>query len=1038
MAFNFLIQIGIMLVLTVLAELLRPKPKMEEVRPKGLGDFDFPTATEGRAVPLIFGRVMLRAPNVVWFGAFEARPKTKYIRTGLFSGSRETIGFKYHVGVQGALCRGPIDNVHGVWIGEDQLFNSESNTTYDADGKFDVTIDKPDLFGGEKLGGGGFQGVFEFFQGDDPQPTSEYLQRYQTHGLSGVTDTTPCYNGTSYYVMRGLQGSSSTASGCYVGMQASIKPVKFEVARYPGLIPGQIAGQNKIGDNDCNPLNVLYELLTDREWGLGFAPSEIDTTAFIDAAATINDEGLGFSMVIDQAMQAVDFMKELERHIDGVCYINKSTGLWTLKLARSDYALADCPELNEDNVIEVVKFDQGSWAETVNRVDVKFNHRNNDYMETFATSSDSANYLTQGGGTLATGTHSVSEQVFPGVKTPGAAAILSWRSLRALSYPLAKAQFKVNREFWNLNLGDVVKWTDDRFGYEELAMRVTKLDFGQLDKNEITLDAVQDIFEFAEAAFGAPPDTSWINSFGEVAEYAADEQIFEEAPYKIQALSGPEEKGRRASVFGNLPGIWNAYDSRFMMGVAYKGREARYSVNYTASVPSGGPTQYVEPKRFEYDNFLCQGELITSIDLLGDPGMPLNTSGATTILVDPGRSGLTMILEKFIDNGDTAATTTQMGESLAHLIKVGIGDNEEYMLVTSVAETADGNIELTGVYRGILDRTQKYHSAGVPVTFMSGGINFLYENPLVGSGGLINFGDLLDSFKSLNFNNMTQAGVDFRQVNYRGEEYGGSTTPGSATLASRPRRPYPAAGVLYNGNAYQRTPVVDSSGVPIDSSLATLSFRARKFDCTNEIDALTVNDTSVDATTEYRVEVFVDPDGANIQSYDSGFVTEGTTCPLFRLHLINKAAIGTECEVRVTTRHESPAYYGFSNFNYPAISNNTAQEQVKHRIVPQSALQFFNYMGGELGDTVTSDPKTVLIGGTFLVVVGDPSGGGIVEASVNGGAFVAVVAPLLSFGAVAAAAGDTIQLRRVGTGCPNTTFTILNSIDGGYGSFAQT
>ena len=37
----------------VLSELLRPKPKTEESRPAGLGDFQFPTATETRMIPIL-------------------------------------------------------------------------------------------------------------------------------------------------------------------------------------------------------------------------------------------------------------------------------------------------------------------------------------------------------------------------------------------------------------------------------------------------------------------------------------------------------------------------------------------------------------------------------------------------------------------------------------------------------------------------------------------------------------------------------------------------------------------------------------------------------------------------------------------------------------------------------------------------------------------------------------------------------------------------------------------------------------------------
>lgn len=53
-------------VVFVVSEFLRPKPKLEDAVPAGLGDFGFPTATEDRVVPLIWGTVQQAGPNVVW------------------------------------------------------------------------------------------------------------------------------------------------------------------------------------------------------------------------------------------------------------------------------------------------------------------------------------------------------------------------------------------------------------------------------------------------------------------------------------------------------------------------------------------------------------------------------------------------------------------------------------------------------------------------------------------------------------------------------------------------------------------------------------------------------------------------------------------------------------------------------------------------------------------------------------------------------------------------------------------------------------
>lgn len=40
----------------------------------GIGDLQAPIAEEGRPIPVVFGTVLLRAPNVVWYGDLTTEP----------------------------------------------------------------------------------------------------------------------------------------------------------------------------------------------------------------------------------------------------------------------------------------------------------------------------------------------------------------------------------------------------------------------------------------------------------------------------------------------------------------------------------------------------------------------------------------------------------------------------------------------------------------------------------------------------------------------------------------------------------------------------------------------------------------------------------------------------------------------------------------------------------------------------------------------------------------------------------------------------
>ena len=56
----------ITIALTVAMYLLSPKPKMEKLKPES--SVDVPKTEIGRPLPVIFGTVIVRDPNVVWFG----------------------------------------------------------------------------------------------------------------------------------------------------------------------------------------------------------------------------------------------------------------------------------------------------------------------------------------------------------------------------------------------------------------------------------------------------------------------------------------------------------------------------------------------------------------------------------------------------------------------------------------------------------------------------------------------------------------------------------------------------------------------------------------------------------------------------------------------------------------------------------------------------------------------------------------------------------------------------------------------------------
>lgn len=74
---NILAMIAIAIVMMILTYLLTPKPKIEKLKPES--EIDVPETEVGKPLPVIFGTVVLRNPNVVWFGHLRVKKIRKKV-----------------------------------------------------------------------------------------------------------------------------------------------------------------------------------------------------------------------------------------------------------------------------------------------------------------------------------------------------------------------------------------------------------------------------------------------------------------------------------------------------------------------------------------------------------------------------------------------------------------------------------------------------------------------------------------------------------------------------------------------------------------------------------------------------------------------------------------------------------------------------------------------------------------------------------------------------------------------------------------------
>lgn len=63
---GFLVALLISLAIQIVAYIIMPKPKT--AKPEAAKDLESPSAEAGRPIPVVFGTVLVKGPNVLWYG----------------------------------------------------------------------------------------------------------------------------------------------------------------------------------------------------------------------------------------------------------------------------------------------------------------------------------------------------------------------------------------------------------------------------------------------------------------------------------------------------------------------------------------------------------------------------------------------------------------------------------------------------------------------------------------------------------------------------------------------------------------------------------------------------------------------------------------------------------------------------------------------------------------------------------------------------------------------------------------------------------
>lgn len=518
MAVSLLALLIIDVLLFVATDLLMPRPKLQGVSPNFP---DRPTSKEGSVIPVIFGTVLIPA-NVTHFSNVTAEEQKEKVKTGIFSSHSVTVGYSYSAIMQVILCHGPVNElVDIVW--QDILGLNDTNEITiqeNVGGKFSLRTEMIDytspslpwpiqpaepfgtefvvfadeLFGGYKHGGG-VQGFLRMHWGLPDQLADPSLENL-------VGAPYPAYAGLAYVVLGRTEGAGAPTPFNF-GEFGTVPPLAFVVRRCPSGLGLSSAFTNLNGG--ANPAECIYEVLTNTVWGLFVPPSEINLATFIAAATTLESEQFGINLALNDQSSGDDVLTELLRYIDGNLQQNPTTGLLELSLNRADYVVADLLHLDDSNSSAVVT--RPAWSALINQVKVTYTgKRGAKYTQVTTQPVDDIASQREFGVV-----HSITIP-FLGIQDALLANRLAVRELRKGATPLKRARVKVNRIAAGLMVGSPFKLSSAAAGVNGHVFRVVSVDYGTRLQGEITIDAIEDVFNLDSPFYNTPldPPDSWI------------------------------------------------------------------------------------------------------------------------------------------------------------------------------------------------------------------------------------------------------------------------------------------------------------------------------------------------------------------------------------------------------------------------------------------------------------------------------------------------------------------------------------------------
>ena len=599
----------------------------------------------------------------------------------------------YRMSLHYGICHGPLDALLGIFVGEKEAWtgNVTSATA--------ISVARPDLFGGIKKEGG-VVGIAEYLPGGPTQVMPSGLAAK----LGKTSATCPGYRGLASIFFHGASASGSYFGGLYGGalngvgahgpgfMWGSNNPYLRAIWMKVKRSPKALASNLRMIGGDANPAAIIYECLSDTDWGMGASSSIINLESFETAAQTLLNEGFGLSMQWTRQSTIETFVSEVIDHIQATLFVNPRDGLLTLKLIRDDYDVGDLPVLDETNCT-VTGFDRKAWGETTNEIVVTWTNPTNEQEETVS-AQDLANVTIQGS--------IISDsRNYYGVRNADLAMQLAKRDLASASSPLATFEIDVDRSAWDFVPGGCVVLNYPEYGIDGLVLRIGKIDYGKPGQPSIKVNAIEDIFSLPVSAYTVPDNSQWVDPSTDPEPMDLAWVITAPSYFTSAALSAADLEAL------SYPEVFAA-----VLASQDNGDTIAYDLVHQAIMPNGDEI----------------GEVAGTKEMLGH-----------CFLEDALVAEATTVIPEFPEVFGTA------GPALTGFVFIG-NATEEFQEIALIQSFSEDGWELL---RGVLDTVPRDWPSGTPIWFVGRESNFIDTSTVRGASEIVRYKLLSRTSKGL-------------------------------------------------------------------------------------------------------------------------------------------------------------------------------------------------------------------------------------------------------------------------------------------------